>query len=120
MRKAVRLSAFLAILATAAFAETWSGKLVDANCATQAKSGASSQSSAESSCTPTASTTAFAIKTGSKVLKLDDAGNTKAADALKTRENGANRSKSENAEMTATVKGTLSGDTIQVQSIDVH
>jgi hypothetical protein len=111
MRKAIRLSAFLAIVATAAFAETWSGKLVDAACADQQKTAA---------CAPTTSTTAFAIKAAGKMLKLDDAGNAKAADALKARENSANRSKDPNAETTATVKGTLSGDVIQVESIAIR
>jgi hypothetical protein len=41
------------------------------------------------SCAPTASTTAFALKTAGKMLKLDAAGNTKAAEALLLRDNGS-------------------------------
>lgn len=111
MRRAFRLSAFLAILSTLAFAETWSGKLVDAACADQQKTEA---------CMPTASTTAFALNAAGKTLKLDAAGNAKASEAMKNRENSADRSKDPNREIAATVKGTLSGDVIQVESIEVR
>lgn len=111
MRIALRLSVFLAILSVVAFAETWSGKLVDAACADQQKTEA---------CVPTASTTAFALNSGGKMLKLDAAGNAKASEALKNRENSADRSKDPNREMTATIKGTLNGDVIQVESIKVQ
>src|SRR6266850_1065988 len=111
MRRVFRLSAFLVIVSALAFAETFSGKLIDAACADQQKSEA---------CAPTASTSAFAINASGKVLKLDAAGNTKAAEAMKNRENSADRSKSPNREITATVQGTLSEDTIKVDSIEVR
>ena len=111
MRRVFRLSAFLVIVSALAFAETFSGKLIDAACADQQKSEA---------CAPTASTTAFALKTAGKVLKLDAAGNTKAAEALKGSENSADRSKNPKKEVTATVQGTLSEDVIKVDSIEVH
>lgn len=111
MRRTFRLTAFLALLSAAAFAGTWSGKLVDAACADQQKTEA---------CVPTASTTAFALSTAGKMLKLDDAGNTKASEALKERENNADRSKNPDREMNATVKGTLAEGVIQVESIRVH
>src|SRR5215467_8464311 len=97
-----RLSAFLVVASALALAETWSGKLIDASCADPQKSEA---------CVPTASTTAFAIHARGKVLKLDEAGNTKAADAMK---NKANR------QISATVQGTLSEDTIKVDSIELR
>jgi hypothetical protein len=111
MRRAFRLSGFLAIVSMVAFAETWSGKLVDASCADQQKTEA---------CIPTASTTAFALNAAGKMLKLDAAGNAKASEALKNRENSADRSKEPNRGMTATVKGTLTEDVIQVETIEVH
>jgi hypothetical protein len=111
MLRAFRLSALLAIVSMVAFAGTWSGKLVDAACADQQKTEA---------CVPTASTTAFALHAGGKMLKLDAAGNTKASEALKARENSADRSKDPNREVTATVKGALTEDVIQVESIEVH
>jgi hypothetical protein len=111
MRRVFRLSAFLVVVSALAFAETWSGKLVDAACADQQKAEA---------CAPTASSTAFALKTTDKVLKLDAAGNTKAAEAMKASENSANRTKNAKGEVSATVQGTLSDDVIKVDSIEVH
>ena len=54
-----------------------------------------------------------------KAVKLDAAGNTKAADALK---NSADRSANPDKKrpVTAKVTGSLSGNTIQVESIDVQ
>ena len=111
MRRVYRLSAFLVVASALAFAETWSGKLIDAGCADPQKTEA---------CVPTASTAAFAINTAGKVLKLDAAGNTKAAEAMKARENSADRAKNANREITATVQGTLSEDTIKVDSIELR
>ena len=105
--------ALLLIFAGLAFAETWTGKLVDANCAEQDKTAA---------CTPTSSTTAFALSAEGKMLKLDAAGNTKAAEALKSR---ADRAKdpaapTKETEVRATVSGTLEGDTVKVESISLQ
>jgi hypothetical protein len=111
MRRVFILSAFLVVVSALAFADTWSGKLVDATCADQQKAEA---------CVPTASTTAFALKTTDKVLKLDAAGNAKAAEALKSGENSADRAKNPNREVKATVQGTLSEDVIKVDSIAVR
>jgi len=111
MSRVFRVIAFMTVVSALAFAETWSGRLVDAACADQQKTDV---------CAPTASTTAFAISASGKMLKLDAAGNTKASEALKNRENSADRSKDPNREMTATVKGSLNGDVIQVDSIEVH
>ena len=111
MRRVFRLSAFLVVVSALAFAETFSGKLTDAACADQQKSEA---------CAPTASTTAFAINASGKMLKLDAVGNTKAAEAMKNKENSADRSKSPNREISATVQGTLSEDTIKVESIELR
>ena len=111
MRRVYRLSAFLVVVSALAFAETFSGKLIDASCADPQKSEA---------CAPTASTTAFAIDASGKVLKLDAAGNTKAAEAMKNRENSADRAKNANREITASVQGTASEDTIKVDSIELR
>ena len=111
MRTVIKLTAFMAILAVAAFAESWSGKLVDASCTSPQKTEA---------CVPTSSTTAFALAAHGKMMKLDAEGNTKAGEALKAKENSADRAKNPNRAITATVQGTLSGDTIQVESIRLH
>ena len=57
------------------------------------------------------------------MLKLDAAGNKKAAKALKETNNGADRAKDPNAadsQVMATAQGTLSGDEIKVETIEVH
>jgi len=99
-------------------AETWSGKVVDAACKDQAAAPAPSAQSAPpagqatNACEPTASTVAFGIElSDGRVLKLDSAGNTKAADAMKT-----NAGKSS---LQATVTGSLDGQTVKVESIDI-
>ncbi len=113
MRKALRVTALLAFVGVIAYAESWTGKLVDASCADQQKNAA---------CAPTASTASFAIQSAGKTLKLDAEGNKKAMEALKERNTGANRAQNPNAptEVTATVSGTMSGDEIKVESIQVQ
>ena len=106
-----RALALAGVFAALAFAETWSGTLVDASCAGGGKSA--------TECAPTSSTSSFAlVLADGKTVKLDAAGNTKAADAIK---NSADRSKNpdQKTAVTATVTGTLSGDAIQVEKIDV-
>ena len=111
MYKLIRAIALTSVFTAIAVAETWSGTLVDASCAADKKSSAE--------CAPTSSTSSFAlVMADGKAVKLDAGGNTKAADALK---NSADRSANpdKKAAVTAKVTGTLSGDTIQVESIDV-
>jgi hypothetical protein len=85
-------------------AESWSGKVVDAACKDQAQ--------APAACEPTASTTVFGIElSDGKVLKLDSAGNAKAAEAMKS-----NTGKSSPQ---ATVTGSLDGQTLKVESIEI-
>jgi len=104
------------VFSALALAETWTGKLVDATCADQ-------QQQSATSCNPTSATTMFAIVAGGKTYKLDDAGNTKAMDALKGR---ADRAADPNApaaggQISAKVTGTKQGDnTLKVDSIEVQ
>jgi len=113
MRNALRLTAFVAFVSAVAFAESWTGKLEDAGCAAQQKNAA---------CAPTASTASFSIQASGKTMKLDAEGNRKAAMALRERNNGADRAKDPNAptEVIATVSGTMSGDEIKVESIQLQ
>ncbi|HLY15949.1 MAG TPA: hypothetical protein VKR61_01935 [Bryobacteraceae bacterium] len=114
MLRVLTLSAVLAFASTIAFAETFTGRLLDASCAAQQKGAA---------CTPTASTTAFAIEASGKILKLDSDGNKKAAEALKGSNSSADRAKdpsSPDAQVMAKVDGTLKGDEITVETIEVH
>jgi hypothetical protein len=115
MRRILTLGAAVLFMSAFAFAETYMGKLVDASCVEQQKDAA---------CNPTVSTAAFAIQvSGGKTLKLDANGNKKAAEALKASNDSADRAKDPNASdnpVTATVQGTLNGDEIKVDSIEVH
>jgi hypothetical protein len=99
-------------------AETWSGKVVDAACKDQAAAPAPAAQSAQpggqaaNACEPTASTVSFGIElSDGKVLKLDSTGNTKAVEAMKS-----NTGKSS---LQATVTGSLDGQTVKVESIDI-
>jgi hypothetical protein len=114
MRRILTLGAAVLFVSALAFAETYSGKLVDASCAQQQK---------EAACSPTDSTAAFAIQVSGKTLKLDANGNKKAAQALKESNSSADRAKDPSAagsQVMATVEGTLAGDEIKVDSIEVH
>jgi hypothetical protein len=107
----LRTFAVASVFTALAVAETWSGSLVDASCTAEKKSGAE--------CAPTSSTSSFAlVLADGKIVKLDAAGNTKAADALK---NSADRSKDpdKKAAVRASVTGSMSGDMIQVESLEV-
>jgi hypothetical protein len=99
-------------------AETWSGKVFDAACKDQAAAPAPAAQSAQpggqaaNACEPTASTVSFGIElSDGKVLKLDSTGNTKAVEAMKS-----NTGKSS---LQATVTGSLDGQTVKVESIDI-
>ena len=74
-------------------------------------------------CAPTSSTTGFAVEVNGKILKLDSEGNKKAAEAFKAYNSGAERAKEPNSQysqVTATVNGTMKGNQIKVDSIEVH
>jgi len=114
MSKVFTLSAVLLFASALAFGETFTGGLVDANCAAQ---------QANAACTPTASTTSFALEVSGKMLKLDADGNQKAADALKASNSNADRAKNPDApdtQVIAKVQGTLKGDQIKVDTIEVQ
>ena len=111
MYKLTRMFVVAGAFAALAAAETWSGTLVDAACAANKKPSAE--------CTPTSTTTNFAlVLADGKTVKLDETGNSKAAEALK---NSADRSKDPDAKtaVTAKVSGSLSGDTIKVETVEV-
>ncbi|HWC95768.1 MAG TPA: hypothetical protein VG456_03435 [Candidatus Sulfopaludibacter sp.] len=78
-------------------------------------------------CSATNATTVFLLQVDGKSYRLDQAGNTKAMDALKSR---ADRSAPNNPNtpntpaattgINAKVSGTVEGDTIKVDTIDVQ
>lgn len=98
-------------------AETWSGKVVDSACKDQSQGAPNAQPAqpgapSANACEPTGTTTAFGIElSDGKVLKLDATGNAKAAEAVKSSNNKSG--------LTATVTGSLDGQTVKVESIDI-
>jgi hypothetical protein len=85
-------------------AESWSGKLIDANCKPDAKDPSAT-------CAPTQSTRVFAVQTADgKVYRLDNSGNAKAAEAVKNDPSKTN----------VTVSGSLDGQMVKVESIDLR
>lgn len=112
MRKFVSTAALFGLFAVAAFAESYSGKLLDASCYDQQKKA--------SACDATSTTASFAIDVSGTVYKLDTAGNTKASAALKNRADRVDPSKPQTKDVMAKVEGTEKAGTITVTSIDVQ
>jgi hypothetical protein len=113
MRSILIATACVAVFAGLCLAETFTGKLIDASCAAQQKG--------TTSCSPTDSTTMYAIDVSGKVYKLDDSGNAKVADALKNQANrDANPDATKKAALTARINGTLDGDVLKVDTVEVR
>jgi hypothetical protein len=113
MRRVMTICMLAAAFTGLALAESWSGRLVDSTCYDQQKNVAA--------CDPTSATTTFALSVSNKIYKLDDAGNTKAMEAIKNR---ADRSTDPNkppvTEVNAKVTGTKGTDEIlKVEAIEV-
>ena len=114
MPRIIIFSAVFVFGCALAHAETFTGRLLDANCAVR---------QANAYCTPNDATTAFALQLAGRTLRLDGAGNRKAADAMKANNNSADRSRNPDApvtEVTAKIDGTLDRDTLQVDSIEIE
>src|SRR4051812_965165 len=104
MRRILTLCACLAVCSALALAESWTGRLVDASCYDQQKGAATA------ACDPSSSTTSFAIVASGQAYKLDDAGNSKATEALKGRaDRAADPNKPASAQVSAKVTGTKDG-----------
>jgi len=108
----------LSITSSLCLAESWTGKLVDATCAEHGKNTSPGSASGQSSkdmnaCTPRESTSSYAIRTlDGQILKLDSTGNKLAGDTFKA------NSKAKKGEMVITITGTMTGDTVQVDSVN--
>jgi hypothetical protein len=113
MQRILSLMAFSAVFSVLALADSWSGRLIDANCYTQQKKA--------DACDATSTTAAFALEVSGKVFKLDAAGNSKASTALKSRaDRAADPNKPQSTQVMAKVDGTEKSGTIAVESIDVQ
>jgi hypothetical protein len=112
MRRFLTVFGFVTVFAALALAENFTGRLIDASCANEAKPAA---------CQPSSATTAFAVQSAGKVYMLDEAGNAKAAEALKSR---ADRSSDPNSPAGSAVivkiTGTKDGNVIKVDTLAVQ
>ena len=110
MRNISKLALAFGVFAAVSYADTWSGKLVDANCSETSESQPKGDIK---SCAATPSTASFAIQTSDgKVYAFDASGNSKAATAI--------RGNPDNKSPNATVSGALEGNTLKVDSISVQ
>ena len=116
MKKILTVFAFTAAFA---FAENWSGTLVDSACFENQNAALKDAVKAVDACAASATTSAFALEVGGKVYKLDAASNGKASAALKNR---ADRTApgEKPGKIMAKVSGTESAGTIKADSIDLQ
>jgi hypothetical protein len=113
MRSILTATACMALFAGLGLAETFTGRLIDTSCVEGQRSA--------SACAPTASTAAFAIVVSGKMYALDDNGNAKAAAALKDRaDRMADPNSTAKSAVIAKVDGTLDGNTLKVDTIEVQ
>ena len=99
--------ALFAIFASLAFAETWSGTLVDVMCKNQ------DLASHTSKCAIRCAKSGYGlVLADGKFVKFDEAGNTKALAALKAT--------SKEKDLKAKVTGTLDGETVQVETVELE
>lgn len=113
MKRIASLLVLSTVFSMLALAESWSGRLLDANCYDQQKQA--------SACNATNGTTAFALDVTGKIYKLDVGGNSKASAALKNRaDRQTDPAKLESREVMAQVTGSEKDGTITVDTIDVR
>jgi hypothetical protein len=107
MRMQFRLTATLVFCAAAALAETWSGTLVDVMCKGNDLATHTRQ------CAIKCSKSGYGlVNAEGKFVKFDEAGNAKALAAL----NASTKEK----DLKVKVTGTMDGDVIQVESIELQ
>src|SRR3954447_1110430 len=107
MKRILLLSAALALLSAGAFAETWSGTLVDVMCKGKDLAGHTTKCAA--SC---AKSGYGLVLADGKFVKFDEAGNAKTLATLKAT--------SKEKDLKAKVSGTVDGDTVMVSSIELQ
>ena len=108
MQAFTKLGMALCLTAALGFAEKFSAKLIDANCKVPADQ---KDSGVLSSCAPTRTTTVFAVQTpDGKTYRLDAPGNSKAMASVKQDPDKTN----------VTISGSLDGQTLNVESIEIR
>jgi len=115
MKTIGKFGSLLCFGAMLGYGATLSGKLMDAACYDTQKSQKSHED-ATKVCAPTATTTDFAIRTTTgKVYKVDSSGNSALADDIRK---GALK-KDHDGDIHATVNGSLKGDVVTVNSVNL-
>jgi hypothetical protein len=115
MRKLLALCVLVGAFSFMALAEDFSGHLLDAACYQQSKTA--------KGCDATSQTSQFALNSSGKVYMLDNAGNAKAADAMKShaeRSANPNQPSAAAGPVNAKVSATADGDTLKVTSIQIQ
>lgn len=107
MKRILLLSIALPLLTIGAFAETWTGTLVDVMC--KGKDLSSHTAKCAVSC---AKSGYGLVLSDGKFVKFDEGGNAKALVALKSTD--------KEKDLKAKVSGSLDGDTVRVSSIDLQ
>ena len=96
-----------AVFSVAAFAETWSGTVVDVACKGKDLAGHTKK------CAMGCSKSGYGLVTADgKFVKFDEAGNAKALDAIKAT--------TKEKDLKGSVTGTMEGDVIKVDSISLE
>src|SRR6266498_5824439 len=107
MKRIFMLCAGVSLLSIGAFAESWSGTLVDVMCKGKDLAGHTTK------CAVSCAKSGYGlVLADGKFVKFDEAGNAKALATLKA-------SNKEN-DLKAKVSGTLDGDTVMVSSIELQ
>jgi hypothetical protein len=114
MRKILTICAMAASFSALAWAETWSGTLLDATC--QARNAGTK------ACDATPTSTTFILNVNGTQYKLDNASNDRAREAMRSRADratnpDATKSTPVNVKVTGTVKsdGHIHADLIEIQ-----
>jgi hypothetical protein len=122
MKTATKLGIIVCLTAMASYAESWTGKLIDASCynsnkaapaSVDHKGAPTSGEKLDRDCAPTATTSAYALHANGKVYMLDSSGNAKAAADFQ----GGAIKPDKDGDVHVTVSGKMQGDTISVDSL---
>jgi len=113
MKTIEKVGIMLCLGAAFTYAETWTGKVLDASCYDAQKTATKSHEDLARTCVPTATTTDFAIQTADgKVYKVGSGTYEFVADVR-----NAVLKKDKDGDMHARVTGKREGDTVKVDAI---
>ena len=113
MRKSFMLLTLLGVCSVLSFADYFQGRIVDATCYDQHQS--------LTTCDPTSASTSFEIFVANKPYKLDAAGNSKVAEALKSRaDRSSDPTKAPSTQVMAKITGTKDGDNLKVDAVEIQ